>query len=187
MERKTVKISENIKLYEIQENSIFLWKLEREEPVNDYMVQLTFVRDDEKPYIEKLKNMEKEFHRSSAVPMWLIILLAILAIGFFSAFLTFYFLSGREVDMNFAFPIYILPALVFTAILGVLGLIRTRQVLKYVNDSTNRFETYKEKVDALVKKYESNEPQEETEPQKNEAEKEVDAIVEKVEEMSNDQ
>ena len=82
--------------------------------------------------------------------MWLIILFAVLAIGFFTTFLIVFIINGGSVDMNVAFSSIILPAMVFTGILGALGLMRTKQIVKYVNQSAERFEKYKNLIDELV-------------------------------------
>lgn len=150
METKVVKVSEKLKLYEIQQNSIFLWKLEKTDVINEYMVALTFVRDDSVPHFDEIKKLEKEFHHSSRIPLPLLVVTSALAIILFTVFLIIYLVNDREIDMNVYFPSLVLPAILFTVTSGVLGMIRTKDVAKYINNSTSRFEEYKQKVQALV-------------------------------------
>ena len=154
MEKKIVVIKDNSKLYEIKENSIFLWKLESEEVINEYKTRLTFVRDNEVPYYAKLVELEKRFFKVSPIPMWSIITLGVLALGFFTAFLILFIIKQKNLDMFMAFLTTILPALVFTLGVGLLGLFRTKHSLHYIQTSTQRFEEYQKEVEKLFQKEE---------------------------------
>ena len=153
MEKKVVVIKDNSKLYEIKENAIFLWKLESEETINEYKTRLTFSRDNEVPYYQELVTLENKFHKVSPIPMWSIILLGVLAFGFFTAFLITYLIKQENINMFLAFMTTILPALIFTLGTGVLGMFRTKHSLKYLQQSSSRFEEYQKEVKQLLNKH----------------------------------
>ena len=150
METKVVSVSKDSKLYEIQQNSIFLWKCIKEEERNSTQLYLTFSRDDSLPYIDELRKLEKEFYKASKIPTWGLVISAILAVGFFSAFILTLVLNKEDTRMETAFPVLILPAIIFTVLTGVLGIFRTKDILKYINESSSRFDQYKERVNQLI-------------------------------------
>ena len=153
MEKKVITVNSKSKVYEIKENSIFLWVLEHEEGINSYKTRLTLAREDNAPYHQELVTLEKKFHKVSPIPMWAIIALGICAFGFFTAFLLLYIVKGKKLDMFTEFLSTILPALVFTLLTGVLGLLRTKHSLKYLQKSSSRFEEYQKEVQGLLDKY----------------------------------
>ena len=150
MEKKTVVIKPNLKLYEIKEHAIFLCELEEEETINEYKLRLTFKRDETVSFYHKLVLLEKEYRKSSSIPLWLLIVFFVFAFGFFTAFLILWIIHKENLDLKMAFLTTILPALGFTGILGGLGIFRTKQTLDYIKTSSKRFEEYQKRVNQLI-------------------------------------
>ena len=152
MEKKCVKSTENSKLFEIKQNEIFKWKLEKEEVVNEHVTKLYFERDDSLSYIKELRTLEKSFYKVSWVPLWLLVVLSVITISFYSVFLVIYLINKGEIDMGVLFPSILVPGIVFMFALGILGMIRTKDTTKYIKTSVERFESYEEKVKELETK-----------------------------------
>lgn len=150
MERKIVKTPLNSKAYEIKQNDIFAWSVEKEEMINEHMICLTFVRDENLPHLEEIKGLEKQFNKVSKIPLWLLVIFTILTVTFFTIFLIIYFVNGRDVDMPLMFFSLLLPGIVCLFALGALGMIRTKDTTKYISSSVERFEKYKAAVTALL-------------------------------------
>ena len=146
---KVVKTKTNLVPYEVDENKIFLWKLKNREDLEDNKSILTFEREDY-PFTKDLTVLEKKFHKSSIIPMWLLIVLSTLSIGMYSAFLIVFLINKNSMDIADLFFPMLLPAIIFTVAVGVIGLIKTKQTQKYIANSENRYKEYKNKVQELL-------------------------------------
>lgn len=147
MEKKSVTIDSNYRFFALRDAQLFDWKNVKEETKGDKII-LSFEREENVPYALKRKALEKDYHRISSIPMWLLILFALFAIGF----ITLYLINMLVKD-NFNQTLWIcvalVPGVLCGMILALLAVIYTKQSLKYANSVEERYNIYQEKMKAL--------------------------------------
>jgi len=135
---------------------LFDWKLVSEEKHANQPSILTFERDENVPYYQEMVEIEKETSpKLIPFPIFFILL------GISFALLTTYLIMWLVLKPNFDnvkfFFILFVPAMI--SMLGGVGIsfIRTRQLVKYLQDENNIVKNAEEKMQALRAKYGNNE------------------------------
>lgn len=147
MEFKRYKINPNSRLVTLKDAALFGWELNKEED-NGKKLVLTFQRDENIPHRDELDKLEKEYYKTSSIPMWILYVLA----GFCVVLLTLALVINIAIpDMK---PIvfylaFLFPGILFVVILAICSTLRTRQMLKYVNNYEERYKIYLAKVKDL--------------------------------------
>jgi len=149
METKTIIVNNNMKITTVRDMGIFDWFVSKEEKVDEMKTRMTFSRNDEVSYIDELRNIEKEYNSVKKIPLWVLALLAGLVFILFTLFIVFGIAGVGNMDFYLALGIFMAPGLLFAMILGLLGLIFTRQSISFANNKANRDKIYVEKVKAL--------------------------------------
>ena len=147
---KTSIVKKEHEFYEIDEQKIFLWKHKETKYENGKAI-ITFERD-ALSFESELDNLQKEFNKSSKIPFWLMLCLSIIIFVLFTTFIILLLINKEQFSVkNLFFPV-LLPGIILTLAVGILGVVRTRQQQKYVDTTEARYAKYRELVEALIEK-----------------------------------
>lgn len=149
METKQKVIKNEIKIITVREIGIFDWTVKEEKKLENEKTLMTFQRNDEVSYINKLRELEKEYYSIKKIPLPLLGILAGLSFVFLTLFVIFGIAGVVEMEFTLAMLIFMLPGLLFALALGVLGFLSTKQSISFANEKANRDKIYVEKVKVL--------------------------------------
>lgn len=149
MEKVTKRTKDNLKHILARQMKMFDWVVEGEKRVNKLDTELTFTRDDEVPYIEELRKLEKEYFKSQLIPNWIPSVVAGLAFVFLTLFLVFGLLDPKTIGFNLSLFIFLIPAVVFGVALGILCIYNTKKAINIAEDEKKRDTMFIEKVKEL--------------------------------------
>lgn len=146
---KKVKTSEKHIL--AKQMKLFEWEVTKDEKIDEIHSKLTFVRDDLTEYYGELVKLEKEYFHTKKIPLWLLIVLAVIAVTLMSLFVVFGIAGVGDMPTNIAIFSFLLPGVVFVAIVGGLGIIFTNSTIANATTQVDpkRDTIYKEKVEGL--------------------------------------
>ncbi len=147
MEKKNIIIKPNSRFFVLRDAHLFDWEL-LEEKSTDEKVELFLQRDNETKYYSELIKIEKNYYKTSSVPMWSLFVLAGLAFLFLTLYLVMTFAAPDSDDLLW-FLVTLLPGVLSSGVLGVLAILRTRQSLKYTSNREERYNSYLGKVQEL--------------------------------------
>lgn len=147
MEKKTIKVYPRDKNMTIRDETLFGWKKDNEQ-YDGIKISLSFTRDvdDEKRLI--LRKLEKEYKNLHAIPTFVLIIFAILSFAFITTYLVISF-TNKDMDKLISFLSFLLPGLVFTSLLGILAIVKTKQTINYINKKEQRFIDFSKKVQEI--------------------------------------
>lgn len=133
---------------------LFDWKLVKEEKKENAPSTLYFERDESVPYYKEMVEIEKEVS-PHMLPFWVLIIPVAIAFILVTAYLIMYLTLKPNFDTMKFFFVFFLPAMGFLLIDTLLFFVRSRQLMKYLQDEANIVKKAEEKMDNLKKRYQA--------------------------------
>ena len=129
---------------------LFDWKLVKEEKKENAPSILYFERDENVPYYQEMVEIEKETS-PKLLPFWSLIILVAVAFALITAALIISLL--KVMDTLTCFLAFFIPASLFLGGDVLLFYLRSKQLLKYLNNEKEIVKNAEEKMQALREKY----------------------------------
>ena len=129
---------------------LFDWKLVKEEKKENAPSILYFERDENVPYYQEMVEIEKETS-PKLLPFWSLIILVAVAFILITAALIISLL--KVMDTLTCFLVFFIPASLFLAGDVLLFYLRSKQLLKYLDNEKEIVKNAEEKMQALREKY----------------------------------
>ncbi len=129
---------------------LFDWKLVKEEKKENAPSILYFERDENVPYYQEMVEIEKETS-PKLLPFWSLIILVAVAFVLITAALIISLL--KVMDTLTCFLVFFIPASLFLAGDVLLFYLRSKQLLKYLDNEKEIVKNAEEKMQALREKY----------------------------------
>ncbi len=129
---------------------LFDWKLVKEEKKENAPSILYFERDENVPYYQEMVEIEKETS-PKLLPFWSLIILVAVAFSLITAALIISLL--KVMDTLTCFLVFFIPASLFLAGDVLLFYLRSKQLLKYLDNEKEIVKNAEEKMQALREKY----------------------------------
>lgn len=129
---------------------LFDWKLVKEEKKENAPSILYFQRDENVPYYQEMVEIEKETS-PKLLPFWSLIILVAVAFALITAALIISLL--KVMDTLTCFLVFFIPASLFLAGDVLLFYLRSKQLLKYLDNEKEIVKNAEEKMQALREKY----------------------------------
>ena len=129
---------------------LFDWKLVKEEKKENAPSILYFERDENVPYYQEMVEIEKETS-PKLLPFWSLIILVAVAFALITAALIISLL--KVMDTLTCFLVFFIPASLFLGGDVLLFYLRSKQLLKYLNNEKEIVKNAEEKMQALREKY----------------------------------
>lgn len=129
---------------------LFDWKLVKEEKKENAPSILYFQRDENVPYYQEMVEIEKETS-PKLLPFWSLIILVAVAFILITAALIISLL--KVMDTLTCFLVFFIPASLFLAGDVLLFYLRSKQLLKYLDNEKEIVKNAEEKMQALREKY----------------------------------
>ena len=148
MEKLTLKVTHQQKTDAIKCHEMFSWKLEKEEKLEPNIYQIDFVREDV-PNLDRIKILEKQFFRTSSIPLWLLIVIPAIAIIYITVMFILIQTKTIKASELVKSIIISIPTAVLLVISMGLTYFRNKQTTKYIAHHDERVLEYEAKVKAL--------------------------------------
>ena len=129
---------------------LFDWKLVKEEKKENAPSILYFERDENVPYYQEMAEIEKETS-PKLLPFWSLIILVAVAFILITAALIISLL--KVMDTLTCFLVFFIPASLFLGGDVLLFYLRSKQLLKYLDNEKEIVKNAEEKMQALREKY----------------------------------
>ena len=129
---------------------LFDWKLVKEEKKENAPSILYFERDENVPYYQEMVEIEKETS-PHLIPFWSLIILVAIAFSLITAALIISLL--KVMDTLTCFLAFFIPASLFLAGDVLLFYLRSKQLIKYLDNEKEIVKNAEEKMQALREKY----------------------------------
>lgn len=129
---------------------LFDWKLVKEEKKENAPSILYFERDENVPYYQEMVEIEKETS-PKLLPFWSLIILVAVAFILITAALIISLL--KVMDTLTCFLVFFIPASLFLGGDVLLFYLRSKQLLKYLDNEKEIVKNAEEKMQALREKY----------------------------------
>ena len=129
---------------------LFDWKLVKEEKKENAPSILYFQRDENVPYYQEMVEIEKETS-PKLLPFWSLIILVAVAFILITAALIISLL--KVMDTLTCFLVFFIPASLFLAGDVLLFYLRSKQLLKYLDNEKEIVKNAEDKMQALREKY----------------------------------
>ena len=129
---------------------LFDWKLVKEEKKENAPSILYFERDENVPYYQEMVEIEKETS-PKLLPFWSLIILVAVAFALITAALIISLL--KVMDTLTCFLVFFIPASLFLAGDVLLFYLRSKQLLKYLDNEKEIVKNAEEKMQVLREKY----------------------------------
>ena len=129
---------------------LFDWKLVKEEKKENAPSILYFERDENVPYYQEMVEIEKETS-PKLLPFWSLIILVAVAFSLITAALIISLL--KVMDTLTCFLVFFIPASLLLAGDVLLFYLRSKQLLKYLDNEKEIEKNDEEKMQALREKY----------------------------------
>ena len=129
---------------------LFDWKLVKEEKKENAPSILYFERDENVPYYQEMVEIEKETS-PKLLPFWSLIILVAVAFSLITAALIISLL--KVMDTLTCFLVFFIPASLFLGGDVLLFYLRSKQLLKYLDNEKEIVKNAEEKMQALREKY----------------------------------
>ena len=129
---------------------LFDWKLVKEEKKENAPSILYFERDENVPYYQEMVEIEKETS-PKLLPFWSLIILVAVAFVLITAALIISLL--KVMDTLTCFLVFFIPASLFLGGDVLLFYLRSKQLLKYLDNEKEIVKNAEEKMQALREKY----------------------------------
>lgn len=149
MEKLSLTVSHQQKTDAIKCHELFAWKLEKEEKLEPNVYQLEFVREDV-PNLDRIKVLEKEFFKTSFIPLWLLIVIPAIAIIYITVM--FILIQTKTIETSQLVKSILISVPTAALLVTSMGLtyLRNKQTTKYIAHHDERVIEYEAKVKALT-------------------------------------
>ena len=149
MEKLSLKVTHQQKHDAIRCHELFCWKLEKEEKLEPNVYQLEFVRENI-PNLNRIKVLENQFFRASNIPLWLLIVIPVIAIIYIT--LMFVLIQTKTIKASQLVKSILIsvPTAVLLVISMGLTYLRNKQTTKYIAHHDERVIEYEAKVKELT-------------------------------------
>ena len=131
---------------------LFDWRLVKEDKKENAPSMLHFERDENVPYYQEMVEIEKEIS-PKLIPFWVLIIFVALAFGLVTTYLILFLALRPNFDKMLFFYILFIPAMVLLTIDTVIFYLRSKQLMKYLQNEEELVRQAEEKMDALRKRY----------------------------------
>ena len=131
---------------------LFDWRLVKEDKQENAPSMLHFERDENVPYYQEMVEIEKEIS-PKLIPFWVLIIFVALAFGLVTTYLFLFLALRPNFDKMLFFYILFIPAMVLLTIDTVIFYLRSKQLMKYLQNEEELVRQAEEKMDALRKRY----------------------------------
>ena len=131
---------------------LFDWRLVKEEKKENAPSILTFERNNETPYYQEMVEIEKETS-PQLLPFWVLIIFVGLAFSLVTACLIISLLKVPGFDTLKCFLIFFIPASVCLAVDVILFYLRSKQLMKYLQNEKEIVANAESKMAELRKRY----------------------------------
>ena len=131
---------------------LFDWRLVNEEKHENAPSILTFERDENVPYYKEMVEVEKEIS-PKLFPFWTLIVPVALAFVVMTVFLILHIAARPAFDSKAYFFAFFGPAMGLLLVDTILFYLRSKQLMKYLNNEDSVVKTAEEKMKAIREKY----------------------------------
>ena len=131
---------------------LFDWRLVKEDKKENAPSILTFERDNETPYYQEMVEIEKETS-PKLLPFWVLLIFVAVAFALVTASLIISLLKVPGFDPLKTFLIFFIPASICVFIDVILFYLRSRQLMKYLQNEKEIVANAENKMAELRKRY----------------------------------
>ena len=131
---------------------LFDWRLVNEEKNENAPSILTFERNNETPYYQEMVEIEKETS-PKLLPFWVLLIFVAVAFALVTASLILSLLKAPGFDPLKTFLIFFIPASICLFIDVILFYLRSRQLMKYLQNEKEIVANAENKMAELRKRY----------------------------------
>ena len=131
---------------------LFDWKLVNEEKHEKGPSVLYFERDEDVPYYQEMVEIEKELS-PKLLPFWLLIVPVALAFLVITTYLILFLTNKEAFGEMMYFYIFFIPTVVLMLSSTLLFWIRSRQLMKYLNNEEEVVKKMETRMKELKEKY----------------------------------
>ena len=131
---------------------LFDWRLVKEDKKDNAPSILTFERDTNTPYYQEMVEIEKETS-PKFIPFWVLIIFVALAFALVTACLIISLLKVPGFDTLKCFLIFFIPASVCLSVDVLLFYLRSKQLMKYLQNEKDIVNQTETKMAALRERY----------------------------------
>lgn len=135
---------------------LFDWRLVKEDKKENAPSLLTFERDTNTPYYQEMVEIEKETS-PKLIPFWVLIIFVAIAFALVTTSLIITLLKVPGFDALKCFLIFFIPAALCLSVDVVIFYLRSKQLLKYLENEKEIVKQAEDKMAALRKRYGSQE------------------------------
>ena len=135
---------------------LFDWRLVKEDKKENAPSLLTFERDTNTPYYQEMVEIEKETS-PKLIPFWVLIIFVAIAFALVTTSLIITILKVPGFDALKCFLIFFIPAALCLSVDVVIFYLRSKQLLKYLENEKEIVKQAEDKMAALRKRYGSQE------------------------------
>ena len=151
METCTRKVNSHFVSRSVYLMGLFDWRLVKEDKYDGAPSVLHFERDnDDTPYYREMVEIEKEAS-PKLLPFWILILFVAIAFALITTALIM--ALTKVMDPIVCFLAFFIPASIFLAADVLVFYLRSKQLLKYLNNEKEIVKQAEEKMKALKEKY----------------------------------
>ena len=131
---------------------LFDWHLVKEEKHENAPSVLYFERNEDVPYYQEMVEIEKSMS-PKLLPFWLLIIPVSLAFLSITAYLILYLVKRNELDVVKYFYIFFIPAIALMLLDTLFFFIRSRQLMKHLQNEEEVVKQAEERILELRKRY----------------------------------
>ena len=135
---------------------LFDWRLVKEDKKENAPSLLTFERDTNTPYYQEMVEIEKETS-PKLIPFWVLIIFVAIAFALVTTSLIITLLKVPGFDALKCFLIFFIPAALCLSVDVIIFYLRSKQLLKYLENEKEIVKQAEDKMAALRKRYGSQE------------------------------
>lgn len=131
---------------------LFDWKLVKEDKKENAPSILTFERDENVPYYQEMVQVEKETS-PHLMPFWPIIAVVALAFVTMTTYLILFLALKNTTDIKQYFLAFFIPAALLLLVDVLLFYLRSKQLMKYLQNEDAVVQNAEEKMKQIKEKY----------------------------------
>ena len=135
---------------------LFDWRLVKEDKKENAPSLLTFERETNAPYYQEMVEIEKETS-PKLIPFWVLIIFVAIAFALVTTSLIITLAKVPDFDPLMCFLVFFIPASLCLAADVLIFYLRSKQLLKYLENEKEIVKQAEEKMAALRKRYGSQE------------------------------
>lgn len=131
---------------------LFDWKLVKEEKHENAPSILCFERDENVPYYQEMKEVEKEIE-PKLLPFWILAVVVGVAFALMTVYLILWLTNKETFSQMQYFFIFFVPAMILLLADTGIFYLRSRQLMKYLQNEDAVVKVAEEKMKAIKDKY----------------------------------